>query len=158
MRDRRRKQGIQEEEAEASADDLLIGLAVRLNDTDFAGDKLRLGLTQEGLNTVVRDRTPGHSPGTVVKEFKAVGRRQDDRIIFEAAIPRSLISRVRGAVEDRLVLSLSFPSAAAPAEQIAPEARGSDRNSFAYQVRFGGDALIPIYFVELQFESNRNRR
>jgi hypothetical protein len=143
---------IQQEEEEASADDLLIGMAVRLNQTDFAGDKLRLGLSLEGRNTVIRDRTPGHSAGAVVRDFKAAGRLEDGRICFEIAIPRSVITRVRGAMEDRLILSLSFPSAAPPTELPAPDARGADRNSFSYQVRFGGDALVPIYFVEIKLD------
>jgi hypothetical protein len=143
-----------EEEEEASADDLLIGIAGRLNETDFGGDKLRLGISQEEGGTVVRDRTPGHAPGAVLRGLQAVGRLVDGRYCFELSIPRALLSRGRGSMEDRLVLSLSFPGAM-PRTAATIDPPDGDRSSFSYQVRFGGEALVPIFFVDLRLESAR---
>lgn len=141
---------VQEEEEEASADDLLIGIATRMNRTDFGGDNLRLGLSQERNETVVRDRTPGHPPGRVLRGLRAVGRLVGDRYCFEAAVPLSLLALNRGPVADRLVVSLSFPGAVPPGGGELSSGPAPGVSPFAYQVRFGGEALVPIYFVELQ--------
>ena len=44
------------------SDEVQIGMAERLSDTDFGGDILRLGFNSD--SSEARDRTPGHKPQT----------------------------------------------------------------------------------------------
>jgi hypothetical protein len=50
-----------------------------------------------------------------------------------------------GAAKSRLVLSVSF----AVPEQGEGEPLEPKPGTFAYQIRYGGDALVPVHFVEL---------
>ena len=140
----------EEEAEEAFPDDLVLGLAVRANESEFGRDLIRLGFTRSGSTTEVRDRTPGQKPETRVPLVKAASRLVGGRITFEAAIPLKLLGPLKSPGQTHFVMSLSAPVADATttsgaAEEFAP-------NTFAYQVRYGGDSLIPLHFVELVLE------
>ena len=136
-------------EDSAFPDDLQIGIAGRSGDTGFGGETLRLGLRAGGGTVEVGDRTPGHVPGPAGPDVKAACRRVAGRTIFAVAIPNSRLPRAeRVGGKLRLVAGFSFPipdggeaGAGQPAEP--------SPNTFAYQVRYGGDALVPVHFVEL---------
>jgi|GEM_PF-642759 len=129
---------------EAFPDDLLIGIAARVNESEFGRDLIRLGFSRQGTSTEVHDRPPSQKPETRAPGVRAASRLVADRITFEAAIPLKLAGKTR------LVLSLSAPVAERAAD--TSESEDLNRNTFAYQVRYGGDSLIPLYFVELVLE------
>ena len=147
---RRAVQAGEEEAEEAFPDDLVIGLATRANEAEFGRDLIRLGFTRQGNNTEVRDRTPGQKPETRVPGVKAASRLVADRVVFEAAIPLKLLGPIKAGGQTRFVLSLSAP--VVETVLAAGEAEDLSRNTFAYQVRYGGDSLIPLHFVELVLE------
>ena len=132
-------------EDSAFHDQLQIGFAARSRETGFGGETLRLGLQSKGTTVEVGDRTPGHRLGAALPGVKAAGRTAGGRAVFEMAIPKSLLPPLSGTAKGRLVLSLSIP-AAEPDDAEPPEPKPG---SFAYQVRYGGDALVPVHFVEL---------
>jgi hypothetical protein len=142
----------QKEETEDSLfhDDLQVGIARRLNASDFAGDSIRLGLAGAGGSVVIQDRTPGHPPGGAVRGTRGGCRDQGDRTAFEIAIPFAGLRFGGADGAGRLVLSLAFPLPEDSTD--AGEPADPKPGSFSYQVRYGGDALVPIHFVELQLE------
>ena len=132
-------------------DDLQIGLARRLSDTDFGADFLRLGFsrgTQE-----VRNRTAGRKKEQAVPGVSYVCRAEGERTGYEIAVPLRLIKGLKPGAEGRLILDLSFP--APDGGESAPEPPDPTANTFAYRVRYGNDSLIPVDFVELRLERNR---
>ena len=135
---------------DAFPDDLIVGIATRVNESEFGRDLIRLGFSCRGTSTEVHDRTPGQKPDTRVPGVKAVSRLVDDRITFEAAIPLGRLAPLKPAGNTRLVLSLS--AAVGESAPDASESAGLSRNTFSYQVRYGGDSLVPLHFVELVFE------
>jgi len=141
------------EEEEAFPDDLVVGIAGRLNQTEFSRDLLRVGFTQQGRATQVRDRTPGQRPETPMPGVRAASHVEGNRRAFELVVPHKLLAGIRSAGKNHLVVSVSAPVepiAAALGENGAPP-----RNSFAYQVRYGGDTLIPVYFIDVLLEPRR---
>jgi hypothetical protein len=139
-----------EEEEEAFPDDLLLGIAARLSGTEFGRDIIRLGFTRNGSQTEVRDRTPGQKLGATVPGVRAASRESFGRVTFETSIPLKLLAPLKAAGKTHLVLSLSTPAPRQESE--SNEQVNPSRNSFAYQVRYGGDALIPVHFIELILE------
>src|SRR5207249_2088041 len=132
-------------EDSAFRDLLQLGFAARVGDTGFGGETLRIGLVTNGAGVEVGDRTPGHGFGKGLSGVKAASRTAGRRRTFELSLPKTLLPRNRDAAEKRLVMSISFP---VPERGDAePEEPGP--GSFSYQVRNGGDAFVPVNFVEL---------
>jgi hypothetical protein len=132
-------------------DQLQIGFAPRSGATDFGGETLRLGLQGSGAAVGVGDRTPGRRVGTTLPGVRAVDRTAGGRAVFELAIPRKLLPSLAGTAKGRLVLSVSFPLP----NHVEAEPAEPKPGSFAYQVRYGGDALVPVHFVELALKSDK---
>jgi len=132
-------------EDSAFPDQLQIGFAARSADTGFGGETLRLGIQVKSAGVEISDRTPGHRLGAALPGVGAASHLADGRMVFEVAIPKKLAPPLSGAAKGRLVLSISFP-VPEPGEA---EPREPKPGSFAYQVRYGGDALVPVHLVEL---------
>jgi hypothetical protein len=133
------------------SDEVQIGMARRLSDTDFGGDLLRLGFNSDTSDA--RDRTPGHKLEASVLGTRSACRTEDQRTTYEIALPLRLMKNLADGEGSRLVLDLAFPSPEGDdatktfAEPIA--------NSFSYRIRYGSDSLVPVYFVELNLEAKR---
>lgn len=138
-----------EEDESAVVDDLQIGMARRLDATSFSGDFLRLGFT--GSAQVARNASPARKAEAFVPGVRSCAVMEKDRTTYEIAIPLRLLKHAAGGGERGLVLDLSFRAPESPGEEPAQPAA----NTFAYRVRYGGDALLPIYFVELTLEKQR---
>ena len=132
-------------------DALQLGFARRRSDTDFGGDFLRLGFASASDATAAWNRTPGGRSGDTVAGVRRACRQTGDRSVFEIAMPASLLKVVSTRAERRLVLSLAFP--VPEGGPTAPEPAQPGYNTFAYQVRYGGGALVPVHFVELVLQS-----
>jgi UDP-2,3-diacylglucosamine pyrophosphatase LpxH len=141
------------EEAKESgfSEELQVGLARRLSDTDFGSDLLRLGFNSDAQEA--RDRTPGRKPGTATPAAIYSCRKDGLRTTHEIALPLRLLKGLKTGPGGRLILDLSFP---------APESKPADReppnpdvNTFSYRIRYGSDSLVPVYFVELSLERKR---
>lgn len=135
------------------SDELQVGFAPRAGATDFGGETLRVGVEASGGTTTVGDRTPGHLFGAPLPTVKAVSRRDGSRRTFEMLIPTRLLGPAGAGGTTSVVMSLSYPmpaGAAAPAEGSEPSP-----NSLSYQVRYGGDVLVPVHFVELVLGQRR---
>ena len=133
------------------SDEVQIGLARRLNDTDFGGDLLRLGLNSDSREA--RDRTPGPGTGSVIAGATSVCRTEGPLTSYEMAIPLRLLKNLRAGADGRLVLDLSFPM-----PESGSEAGGSANpgvNTLSFRIRYGSDSLSPVYFVGLNFERRR---
>ncbi len=137
-------------EETAFPDDLQVGVAGRLSNTDFGRDVVRLGFSGTGSATGVRDRTPGRRSGTPVPGVRSVGRIDGDRASYEIAIPYRWLRPLKTSAGSHLVVNLSYPLP--EAETDAPEPADPKLNSFFYQVRYGGGALVPVHFVEVVLE------
>ena len=132
------------------SDELQVGFAHRRGDTDFGGETLRIGVESSAGGPQVGDRTPGHVFGAPLTAVKTAVSRTGGRKTFEIAIPYALLSRSDTGVMTSIVLSLSYPlpaSATGSGNQSEPSP-----NSLAYQVRYGGDVLVPAHFVDLVLE------
>jgi hypothetical protein len=140
-------------EESAFRDDLQIGVAARLSHTDFGGDLIRLGFACSGQATEGRDRTPGHKAGTTAPTAKSACKKEGDRTSFEIAVPYRLLKPWKIGEENRLILNLAFPMPDGEAD--AEEPADPRLNSRSYQVRYGGDPLVPVHFVELILEPKR---
>ena len=126
-------------------DELQIGIARLLDDTDFGGDLLRLGVNSSSPEPM--DKTPGHKPQTAAVGAKSVSGVKDGRICYEIAIPLRLLKPLRPGPGRRMILDLSF---LAPEPGSGGEAHPEpELNTFSYRVRYGSDSLVPVYFVEL---------
>lgn len=132
-------------EDSAFHDQLQLGFAPRAGDTGFSGETLRLGLQAEETTVTASDRTPGHQPGVELSGVNAACRTNNGRTLFEVAIPKKLLPAIAGSAKNRFVLSLSFP---VPGRS-EPEPSEPSPGTFAYQIRYGGDSLVPVHFVEL---------
>ena len=137
----------------ALSDDLRIGLADRSSNTDFGTDLIRLGFTCTGSGVEARDRTPGRKAGATVPALKSACRREGDRMNFEIGIPSGLLKPLELGPEHRLILNLAFPVPEGEAD--AQEPTDPSLNSYAYQVRYGGDPLVPVQFIGLLLERKR---
>jgi hypothetical protein len=140
------KTGFDDDDEGAFSDQLQLGIARRLSNTDFSGDFLRLGFNAGA--TEARDRTPGRKTEGVVPGVKTASKTRGDRTDYEIAVPLRLLKHRRSEPESRLVIDLSFPAPDGESEE-APEPKV---NTFAYRVRYGSDSLVPVYFVELKLE------
>jgi hypothetical protein len=141
----------EEDEELGFRDDLQIGMARRLSDTDFGADFLRLGLscaTQE-----VGNRTAGRKAEGVVPGVRSTCRNQDGRTSYEIAIPLRLLKHPKAGAEGRLILDLSFPVPDGGVNAMEP--LDPSANTFAYRVRYGNDSLVPVHFIELTLERKR---
>ncbi len=137
-----------EEEADESAfvDELQVGLARRLSATEFGGDFLRLGFT--GGTSGARNASPSRKAETTVPGVRSGCAKEGGHASYELAIPLRLLQHVKRGPETGLVLNLSFPAPDGAAQE-PPEPQA---NTLAYRVRYGGDALVPAYFVALSLE------
>lgn len=136
-----------EGDQDAFRDDLQIGLARRFNATDFSADLARLGISRTGATIEAIDRTPGHKMGTRVTDIKGAWRTDARQTVYEIMIPSHFLRLLKVGRAGSLILNLSFPM---PEEE--PDAQGLEEpslNSFAYLVRYGSDALVPVHFIEL---------
>jgi hypothetical protein len=143
----------EEEEEEAFPDDLQIGIAARVNASEFGRDLVRLGFSRRGTRTEVHDRIPGKQPDIPFPGVKAASAQALGQITFEAAIPLRLLASANPIGKTRFVLSLSVPVTEGPPG--AAPAATAPPNTFAYQVRYGGNALVPLYFVDLVLEQKQ---
>src|ERR1035437_802551 len=133
------------------SDEVQIGMARRLSDTDFGGDLVRLGFNSDSLEA--NDRTPGRKVETAIPGTRSVGRTEGLRTNYEIAVPLRLLKSLKAGEGGRFILDLSFPApedTAGPTEPSEPTV-----NTFSYRVRYGSDSLVPIYFVELNLERKR---
>jgi hypothetical protein len=140
----------QEAKESGFSDDIQIGLARPING-GFGGDLLRLGFNSELPEA--KDRTPGRKAEAMIHGTKCVSRTEGLRTTYEISLPLHLLKGLKAGEGSRLVLDLSFP---------VPEREGEtagtsepSANTFSYRVRYGGDSLVPVYFVELNLEHKR---
>ncbi len=137
-------------EAQESAfpDGLQIGLARRLGAADFTTDFLRLGLSAGRQGAA--NRTPGHKLDRAVPGIQVAYAGGAENTTYEIGIPLRLLKPMRPGREGGLIVNLSFPVSemeASGAETLEPAP-----NTFEYQIRYGSDELMPVYFVELEWE------
>ncbi len=132
-------------------DDLQLGFARRLTETSFSGDFLRLGLSC-GVSAA-RNRTPGSSSSAMVPGIRSVCRQEGTTSYYEVIVPLRFLKHRAAGIPNQWVLNLAF---------LAPEKETDSQlpsepslNSFAYEVRYGADALVPLHFLELQLEPKR---
>ena len=133
------------------SDEVQIGMARRLSDTDFGGDLVRLGFNSDSLEA--NDRTPGRKVEAAVPGTRSVGRTEGLRTTYEIAVPQRLLKSLKAGEGGRLILDLSFPAPEDTAGTTEPPE--PNVNTFSYRVRYGSDSLVPIYFVELNLERKR---
>jgi hypothetical protein len=141
----------EEEEELGFKDDLQIGLAHRAGQADFGPDFLRLGFScaaHEAWN-----RTAGRKSEGAVAGVKCSSRAQGGRTSYEIAVPLGLLQGLKPEAGEHLILNLSFPLPDGGANELEPAEPGP--NTFAYRVRYGNDAHVPVHFVELTFERRR---
>ena len=140
----------EDDEAKESgfSDEVQIGMARRLSDTDFGGDLLRLGFNSDTQEA--RDRTPGRKREAAIPGAKSVCRTGDLRTTYEIALPLRLLRSLKAGEGSRLVLDLSFPVPEHETE--TKELSEPGVNTFSYRIRYGSDSLVPVYFVELNLE------
>lgn len=134
-------------EETAFPDDLRVGLAGRLSNTDFGRDVVRLGFSRSEPTAGARDRTPGRTLGTVVPGVTSACRTEGNRTRYEIAIPYRALKPLPTRGGTHLVVNLSFPLPAVGPD--ADEPADPSQNSFFYQVRYGSGALVPVLYVEL---------
>lgn len=130
------------------SDEVQIGLARPVDDSDFSGDLLRLGFNSEVSEA--KDRTPGRKGEAAVPGTKSVCRGEGLWTTYEICLPLRLLKGLKAGEGSRLVLDLSFPVPEHEAE--GHEQSDPSLNTFSYRVRYGNDSLVPVYFVELDLE------
>jgi hypothetical protein len=137
-----------EKEESAFPDDLQVGLARRMNETDFGRDFLRLGFSAS--SPAARNRTPGSKPLAIVPGILTAAHNEGHFTNFEIAIPFRFLRRIGTRGHQALILNVSYP---------LPDREEQDPNpgvnTFAYQVRYGTDSLVPVYFIELEIEPRK---
>jgi hypothetical protein len=133
------------------SDEVQIGMARRISDTDFGGDLVRLGFNSDSLEA--NDRTPGSKVQAAIPGTRCVGRTKGLRTTYEIAIPLRLLKSLKAGEGGRLILDLSFPAPEDVAETVEPSE--PNVNTFSYRVRYGSDSLVPVYFVELNLQRKR---
>ena len=134
-----------EDEDAAFRDDLRISFARRTSEASFATDRLRLGLSADGKPGVVQDRTPGRKPGGLLAGVKAFWRAGTGQTVYEVSVPWRLLRPARADRPERWVVGLAYP--------VPPvgERTGAAPGALDYEVRYGGDAVAPVHFVELDW-------
>jgi hypothetical protein len=130
------------------SDEIQIGMARRISDTDFAGDLLRLGLNSNSEQA--NDRTPGRKAEGTIPGVRSVCRAEALRTTYEVAVPLRLVRSLKAIEGGGLVVDLSFPTPEETAE--IAETPEPNVNTFSYRIRYGSDSLVPVYFVELNLE------
>jgi hypothetical protein len=132
------------------SDELQIGIARSVGETDFGRDLLRLGF--DSTSKEAGDRTPGHTRRVGMPGTKSVTSRRDGQNIYQIAIPLRLLKGLKLVPGKRVLVDVSFlvPESAAKAQTPEPNV-----NSLSYRVRYGSDSLVPVYFVELHLEPKR---
>lgn len=141
------RKATEEEDESAFPDDLQIGIARRTHPGGFGGDAVRLGLAWVDGRCVCRDRMSGRSWDRPLAAVRSACRRSDHEAVYEMEVPLSMLKASKAGEGNRLIVNLSFP-VSEPDEQV--EGRGTpQQNSFAYQVRYGSDSLVPVHFLEL---------
>ncbi len=133
------------------SDEVQIGMARRLSDTDFGGDLLRLGFNSDTQEP--RDRTPGRKQEVAIPGAKSVSRTDDRRTTYEIALPLRLLKSLKTGEGSRLVLDLAFPLPDGDSESREPSE--PNVNTFSYRIRYGSDSLVPVFFIELNLERKR---
>ena len=133
------------------SDEVQVGMARRLSDTDFGGDLVRLGFNSDSLEA--NDRTPGRKVEVTIPGTRSVGRTEGLRTTYEITVPLRLLKSLKVGEGGRFILDLSFPAPEDTAETTEPSE--PNVNTFSYRVRYGSDSLVPIYFVELNLERKR---
>lgn len=115
------------------SDELQIGFARALGESEFGGDQLRLGFNAD--TPEAKDRTPGRKVESLVSGTGCVCHSEGERTAFEIQLSLNLIKGVKPGEGGRLVLDLSF---------LLPEQEAEDSgkaepnvNTFAYSVRYG---------------------
>jgi len=141
----------EEDEELGFRDDLQVGLARRISDTDFGPDFLRLGFSCQSAEA--RNRTPGRKAEGMVPGVRSTCHTEGGRTSYEIAIPLRLLKHLKSGAESRLILDMSFPMPDGGTDAAEPQDPGA--NSFAYRVRYGHDSLIPVHFIELNLERKR---
>jgi 3',5'-cyclic AMP phosphodiesterase CpdA len=141
----------EEEEELGFKDDLQIGMARRISDTDFGPDFLRLGFSSGARE--VWSRTAGRKSEGVVAGVKCFSRAQGGRTSYVIAVPLRLLQGLKPDRQDHLILNLSFPLPDGGAN--TPEPADPGPNTFAYRVRYGNDSLVPVHFVELTLQRRK---
>ncbi len=142
-----------EDEDAAFRDDLRIGFAQRTSETGFAVDRLRFGIAADGQPGVVHDRTPGRKPGGSLVGVRAAWRSEAGKTVYEVSVPWRLLRPARANRPARWVIGLAYP-VPPPAGPSGPPA-GATPDARDYEVRYGGDAVAPVHFVELVPENPR---
>ena len=140
-----------EEEELGFRDDLQIGMACRVSDTDFGPDFLRLGFSSGAREAW--NRTAGRKSEGLVAGVKCFSRAQSGSTCYEIAVPRRLLQGLKPDAADRLILDLSFPLPDGGVN--TPEPADPGPNTFAYRVRYGNDSLVPVHFVELTLQRRK---
>ena len=140
-----------EEEELGFRDDLQIGMARRVSDTDFGPDFLRLGFSSGAREAW--NRTAGRKSEGLVAGVKCFSRAQSGSTCYEIAVPRRLLQGLKPDAADRLILDLSFPLPDGGVN--TPEPADPGPNTFAYRVRYGNDSLVPVHFVELTLQRRK---
>jgi hypothetical protein len=130
------------------SDEIQMGMARRLGDTDFGGDLLRLGFNSDAKEA--RDRTPGRKAEAAIPGAKSVCRTEELRTTYEIGMPLRLLKGLKAGEGSRLILDLSFPVPEQGAENKEPSEPSV--NTFSYRIRYGSDSLVPVYFVELNLQ------
>ena len=137
-----------EEEEVGFTDDLQIGLARRLSDTDFGPDFLRLGFEPEAPE--VMNRTPGRKAEAPVPGVRSICQTNGGQSRYEISVPLRLLRHLKFGAESRLILDLSFPTPDGGPDAVEP--LDPKVNTFAYRVRYGNDSLVPVHFIELTLQ------
>ena len=141
------------EEAKESgfSDEVQIGMARPLNDSDFGRDLLRIGLNSDAQKA--KNRTPGSKAELAVPGVKSICRAVKLNTTYEISLPLRLLKGLKAGPGSRLIIDLSF--ALPEQEEETTQPSKPIVNSFAYRVRYGSDSLVPVYFVELNLERKR---
>jgi hypothetical protein len=133
-------------------DELQIGIARSVSETDFGGDLLRLGFDSNSKEAM--DRTPGHTRKVGVPGARSVSYTRNGQNIYQIGIPLRLLKSLKPGPGKRMLLDVSFLVPEPDAKAQTPE---PNVNSLSYRVRYGSDSLVPVYFVELHLDSKRRR-
>jgi hypothetical protein len=132
------------------SDELQIGIARSVSETEFGGDLLRLGL--DSTSREPRDRTPGRRSGVPIPGAKSLVSIGNGHNIYQISIPLRLLKGLKPGPGKRMLVDVSF---LVPEPEAQPQTTEPTVNSLSYRARYGSDSLLPVYFVELNFEPKR---
>lgn len=132
-------------------DEIQLGLALPLDFSASGGDILRLGLNSDSGEA--KDRTPGSQRKTGVPGTVNVCRLAGQWKTCEVSVPLDLLKMGPIAEGTRVLLDVSFP-VSEPLTNTAPSEPAV--NTLSYRVRYGSDSLVPLHFVELNFQHKQD--